>query len=107
MTRLQCLMNSVLVGVLLGGEQIPAGGDTIADYRTGKGEYVSLNEYVDRMQPEQKDIYFLTGDSRATIDNSPHLEVFKKKDVEVLFMTEPVDEFILPGFGEYSDKTPT
>ena len=94
-----------------GVEVDPANKDKIKDLllfessKTKAGEYVSLNEYVDRMQPEQKDIYFLTGDSRATIDNSPHLEVFKKKDVEVLFMTEPVDEFILPGFGEYSDKT--
>ncbi len=94
-----------------GVEVDPANKDKIKDLllfessKTKAGEYVSLNEYVDRMQPEQKDIYFLTGDSRATIDNSPHLEVFKKKDVEVLFMTEPVDEFILPGFGEYSNKT--
>lgn len=94
-----------------GIEVDPSNKDKIKDLllfessKTKPGEYVSLKEYTDRMLPEQKNIYFLTGDSRATIDNSPHLEVFKKKDVEVLFMTEPVDEFILPGFGEYSDKS--
>ena len=94
-----------------GIEVDPSNKDKIKDLllfessKTKPGEYVSLKEYIERMLPDQKNIYFLTGDSRATIDNSPHLEVFKKKDVEVLFMTEPVDEFILPGFGEYSDKS--
>ena len=94
-----------------GIEVDPTNKDKIKDLllyessKTKPGEYISLKEYTDRMIPDQKNIYFLTGDSRATVDNSPHLEVFKKKDVEVLFMTEPVDEFILPGFGEYSDKS--
>ena len=93
-----------------GIEVDPTNKDKIKDLllyessKTKPGEYISLKEYTERMIPDQKNIYFLTGDSRATVDNSPHLEVFKKKDVEVLFMTEPVDEFILPGFGEYSDK---
>ena len=94
-----------------GIEVDPTNKDKIKDLllyessKTKPGEYISLNEYTERMIADQKNIYFLTGDSRATVDNSPHLEVFKKKDVEVLFMTEPVDEFILPGFGEYSDKS--
>ena len=94
-----------------GVEVDPSNKDKIKDLllfessKSKPGEYISLEEYTDRMLPEQKNIYFLTGDSRSTIENSPHLEVFKKKDVEVLFMTEPVDEFILPGFGEYSDKS--
>ena len=94
-----------------GVEVDPSNKDKIKDLllfessKSKPGEYISLKEYSDRMLPEQKNIYFLTGDSRSTIENSPHLEVFKKKDVEVLFMTEPVDEFILPGFGEYSDKS--
>ena len=94
-----------------GIEVDPTNKDKIKDLllyessKTKPGEYISLKEYTERMIADQKNIYFLTGDSRATVDNSPHLEVFKKKDVEVLFMTEPVDEFILPGFGEYSDKS--
>ena len=94
-----------------GIEVDPTNKDKIKDLllyessKTKPGEYISLKDYTERMIADQKNIYFLTGDSRATVDNSPHLEVFKKKDVEVLFMTEPVDEFILPGFGEYSDKS--
>ncbi len=72
--------------------------------RTEPGKYVSLKEYTERMVLDQKEIYYITGTSRASVENSPHLEVFKKKEIEVLFMVEPVDEFILAGFGEYDGK---
>ncbi len=72
--------------------------------RTEPGKYVSLKEYTERMVLDQKEIYFITGTSRSAVENSPHLEVFKKKEIEVLFMIEPVDEFILSGFGEYDKK---
>tara|TARA_Y100001968_G_scaffold310035_1_gene330575 strand:- start:132 stop:2057 length:1926 start_codon:yes stop_codon:yes gene_type:complete len=68
------------------------------------GKYVSLKEYAEGMVVDQKEIYYITGTSRAAVENSPHLEVFKKKEIEVLFMVEPVDEFILAGFGEYDGK---
>ncbi len=68
------------------------------------GKYVSLKEYSEGMVVDQKEIYYITGTSRAAVENSPHLEVFKKKEIEVLFMVEPVDEFILAGFGEYDGK---
>ena len=71
---------------------------------TEPGKYVSLREYTERMVLDQKEIYYITGTSRSAVENSPHLEVFKKKEIEVLFMTEPVDEFILSGFGEYDKK---
>ncbi len=72
--------------------------------RTEPGKYVSLKEYTERMVLDQKEIYYITGTSRGGVENSPHLEVFKKKEIEVLFMVEPVDEFILAGFGEYDGK---
>ena len=72
--------------------------------RTEPGKYVSLKEYTERMALDQKEIYYITGTSRSAVENSPHLEVFKKKEIEVLFMIEPVDEFILSGFGEYDKK---
>jgi len=72
--------------------------------KTEPGKYVSLKEYTERMAIDQKEIFYITGTSRASVENSPHLEVFKKKDIEVLFMVEPVDEFILAGFGEYDEK---
>ena len=93
-----------------GIEVDPTNKDKIKDLllfessRTEPGKYVSLKEYAERMALDQKEIYYITGTSRSAVENSPHLEVFKKKEIEVLFMTEPVDEFILSGFGEYDKK---
>ena len=93
-----------------GIEVDPTNKDKIKDLllfessRTEPGKYVSLKEYTERMVLDQKEIYYITGTSRSAVENSPHLEVFKKKEIEVLFMTEPVDEFILSGFGEYDKK---
>ena len=93
-----------------GIEVDPTNKDKIKDLllfessRTEPGKYVSLKEYTERIALDQKEIYYITGTSRSAVENSPHLEVFKKKEIEVLFMTEPVDEFILSGFGEYDKK---
>jgi len=93
-----------------GIEVDPTNKDKIKDLllfessKTEPGKYVSLKEYTERMAIDQKEIYYITGTSRSAVENSPHLEVFKKKDIEVLFMVEPVDEFILSGFGEYDKK---
>jgi molecular chaperone HtpG len=54
---------------------------------------ISINEYLDRCKSNQDKIYFLTGESIEKIMSSPQLEIFTKKDVEVLFLTDPVDEF--------------
>ena len=94
-----------------GIEVDPTNKDKIKDLllfessRTEPGRYVSLKEYTERMAVDQKEIYYITGTSRSAVENSPHLEVFKKKEIEVLFMTEPVDEFILSSFGEYDEKS--
>ncbi len=66
--------------------------------------FVSLKQYVERMQEGQKDIYFITGTSRAMAENSPHLEVFRKKEFEVLFLTDPVDEWVVQALTEYDGK---
>ncbi|HPO15331.1 MAG TPA: molecular chaperone HtpG [Candidatus Hydrogenedentes bacterium] len=52
----------------------------------------SLKEYIERMKPGQDAIYYMTGESRKQIENSPHLEAFKAKGYEVLLLSEPVDE---------------
>ena len=93
-----------------GIEVDPSNKDKIKDLllfessKTDPGKYVSLKEYTERTVLDQKEIYYITGTSRSAVENSPHLEVFKKKEIEVLFMIEPVDEFILSGFGEYDKK---
>ncbi len=53
----------------------------------------SLDEYISRAKPEQKSIYYITGDDVPTLRNNPQLEAFKEKGVEVLLLTDPIDEF--------------
>jgi len=76
-------------------------------YRTtkSKDKMISLKEYVDNMQPDQKDIYYITGDNLATLLNSPHLETLKEKDVEVLLMSDPIDEWVVQSLTEYDGKS--
>lgn len=68
---------------------------------TKAGEKISLKEYKENMGTEQKEIYFISGESRADVENSPHLEAFKNKGYEVIFMLDSVDEFIIPNMMEY------
>jgi molecular chaperone HtpG len=84
--------------------------DKIADlmrYKTTKsdGKWVSLKDYVARMIPDQKEIYYITGDSLTTLINSPHLEALKEKDIEVLLMTDPIDEWVIRDLHEFEKKT--
>ena len=71
---------------------------------TEKGQFTSFKEYVARMASEQKEIYYVSGDHRETIERNPNLEYFKKHGIEVLFLTEPVDVFIVPSLIEYDKK---
>ncbi len=65
---------------------------------------VSLAEYVGRMQEEQKNIFFVVGESFSTVKNSPHLEVFRKKGIEVLLLTDHVDEWLVNHLTEFDGK---
>jgi molecular chaperone HtpG len=64
----------------------------------------SLAEYVERMGETQNVVYYMTGESRDTIESSPHLEAFRDKGVEVLFLTDAVDEMLVQALTEYQDK---
>jgi len=64
----------------------------------------TLTDYVSRMGSEQKEIYYATGDSRATVEASPHLEAFKAKGIEVLLLTDPVDEMWVDAVGTFEGK---
>jgi molecular chaperone HtpG len=71
---------------------------------TEPGKPVSLKEYVARMPEGQKEIYFITGTSREMVAHSPHLEAFRSKGFEVLFLTDPVDEWVVQALTEYDGK---
>jgi len=65
---------------------------------------VSLADYIARMKPEQEKIYFVTAETFAAAKNSPHLEVFRKKGVEVLLMADRVDEWVMQHLTEFEGK---
>ena len=71
---------------------------------TGDNELTSFAEYVAKMKPEQKEIYFISGDNIETIKKNPNLEYFKSKDYEVIFLVDPVDLFVFPYIYEYDKK---
>jgi molecular chaperone HtpG len=65
----------------------------------------SLDDYVSRMKPEQQKIYFIASDTHNTAKNSPHLEVFRKKGIEVLLLSDRVDEWLMSYLLEFDGKS--
>ncbi|ACU97051.1 molecular chaperone of HSP90 family [Saccharomonospora viridis DSM 43017] len=68
-------------------------------------DLTTLRDYLDRAKDDQEHIYYLTGASRSVIENSPHMEAFRAKGLEVLILTDPIDEFWVEQVGEYEGKT--
>ena len=75
-------------------------------YKTTKsdGKWKSLQQYVEGMPPDQKEIYYITGENMTALINSPLLEQLKSKDFEVLLMTDPIDEWVTQALNEYDGK---
>src|SRR3546814_11520068 len=66
---------------------------------------VSLTDYLSRMKEGQDKVYYLTGESYAQVKNSPHLEVFRKKGVEVLLLTDRIDEWLMSYLTEFDSRS--
>src|SRR3954466_6452117 len=71
---------------------------------TDKTKQTSLTDYVSRMGADQKEIYYLVGKDRSSIENGPYLEAFKARNLEVLFCYEPVDEYVMNNVREFDGK---
>lgn len=66
-------------------------------------ELFSLDEYVSRMKKDQKEIYFIVGSSRESVLSDPQIEIFKSKGVELLYLYDPMDEFVMEAIRKYND----
>jgi len=66
---------------------------------------ISLDEYIENMKDGQDSIYYVTAESHMAAKNSPHLEIFKSKKMDVLVLSDRVDEWLMNGFGEYEGKS--
>jgi molecular chaperone HtpG len=75
-----------------------------ASVKTEAGQFTSLDKYVAAMGVEQKEIYYLSGESRAAIEHSPLLERYRAEGTDVLLLTEPADEFVVDTLREYKGK---
>ncbi len=72
--------------------------------RSEDGKPTSLADYVERMAEGQEEIYYINGPNRAAIEAGPYVEMFNKKDIEILYTMEPIDDFVLNHLGEFDGK---
>jgi molecular chaperone HtpG len=70
---------------------------------TSSDQWTSLDDYIGRMKPDQKDIYYILGDDEHSTMHSPHLDIFKKRGLEVLLLTDPVDPFAVVRLAKYKE----
>ncbi len=68
------------------------------------GKLVSLVDYVERMVEGQKEIYYINGPSRTAAESGPYVEAFKKRDIEIIYTLEPIDDFVMNHLGEFDSK---
>ncbi len=71
---------------------------------TESGKFTTLAKYVAAMPADQKEIFYLIGETRSQIENSPYIELFKSRGQEVLLLTDPVDEYLVTTLNEYKGK---
>jgi len=72
--------------------------------KSDAGKSISLADYILRMNPDQEEIYYINGPNRAAIEAGPYVEMFTKKDIEIIYTMEPIDDFVLSHLGEFEGK---
>ena len=72
--------------------------------QTEKGKHITLAQYLEAMPADQAEIYFMTGEDRATLEHSPVLEAFRRRGWDVLLLTDPIDGFVFPNLMDYQGK---
>ncbi|MGA7122955.1 MAG: molecular chaperone HtpG, partial [Polyangiaceae bacterium] len=72
--------------------------------KTETGKLISLRQYIEAMPADQKEIYYMTGPSRRALEQGPHLEAFKKRGIDVLLLTDPVDEWVVQALPEFDKR---
>ncbi len=72
--------------------------------RTEPGKTTSLTAYVERMAEGQQDIYYIHGPNREAVEAGPYIEAFRKRDLEIIYTMEPIDDFVMGHLGEFNGK---
>ena len=68
------------------------------------GKLISLEDYIERMVEGQKEIYYINGPSRTTAESGPYVEAFRKRNIEIIYTLEPIDDFVMNHLGEFDGK---
>jgi molecular chaperone HtpG len=75
-----------------------------ASLKTEAGKLISLRQYVEAMPADQKEIFYITGPSRRALEQGPHLEAFKQRGIDVLLLTDPIDEWVVQALPEFDKR---
>jgi len=68
------------------------------------GKLISLEDYIERMVEGQKEIYYINGPSRTAAESGPYVEAFRKRNIEIIYTLEPIDDFVMNHIGEFDGK---
>lgn len=93
----------VYSGMMTGENNVEKLKDLLLFMSSKDGKLCTIKEYVDRMKDGQQKIYYATGKDKEAIEGLPQMEMLRDRGIEVLYMTDPVDEFAVEAIGEYDD----